>query len=136
MKNKLKKYIIAFIILILFFVTALTLVSTFPSAWIEKNVKESSETLIKEGNKKVYLSLSHFQYLEFDNYTDALMINTAYSIDNKTPLYSIFVAKKNYIPGVTKNVIKDFVGDLLSNADKYDELREWMQNNSTYCIMR
>lgn len=23
-----------------------------------------------------------------------------------------------------------------SNKDKYDELREWMQNNSTYCIMR
>ena len=28
----------------------------------------------------------------------------------------------------------DSIFDL--NKDKYDELREWMQNNSTYCIMR
>ena len=29
------------------------------------------------------------------------------------------------------------VGEIYdSNKDKYDELREWMQNNSTYCIMR
>lgn len=120
--NKIKKYAVTFLILIIFFILSLTLVSIFPSSWIEDNVRKSSETLVKEGNKKIYFSLSHLQYLEFDNYSDALMINTAYSIDNKTPLYSIFVARKNYIPGVTKTVIEDFVGDLESNSNKYEEL--------------
>ena len=120
--RQIKKYVITFVVLILCGILLLTLVSIFPSSWIKENVRKSSETLVKEGNKKVYFSMSHLQFLEFDNYSDALMINTAYSIDNKTPLYSIFVARKNYIPGVTEKIIEDFVGDLESNSNKYNKL--------------
>ena len=56
-----------------------------------------------------------------DNYSDALMINTAYSIDNKTPLYSAFIARKNFIPGKTEIENKDFVGELESDS-KYEKL--------------
>lgn len=122
--KQIKKYIITFFILIIFFILSLVIVSMFPSSWIKENVQKSSKTLKEEGNKKIYFSMSHFQYLEFDNYSDALMINTAYSIDNKTPLYSIFMARKNYIPGVTKVVIEDFVGDLESNTNKYQKLNQ------------
>ena len=54
--------------------------------------------------------------MQFDNYTDALMINTAYSIDSSTPLYSAFVARKNYIPNVTTEVYEDVPGELKSSS--------------------
>ena len=44
------------------------------------------------------------------------MINTAYSIDNSTPLYSSFMARKNYIPGKTTEVISEKVGELKSDS--------------------
>jgi len=133
MLKKIMKYVVTLIILTWFFIVSLTVVSSFPSSWIRENTKKSSETLMKEGNKKKYFSLSHFETLEFDNYSDALMINTAYSIDAKAPLYSILVARKNYIPGVTKKIVEDFVGDLASNSNKYDKLD---QVNELYDTVR
>lgn len=120
--KKVTKYLATFIVLIILFILLLTLASVFPSSWIEKNVRKSSETLVEEGNMKIYFSISHCHFMMFDNYSDALMINTAYSIDNNKPFESAFLARKNYIPGVTKKVIQDFVGDLASNSNKYDEL--------------
>ncbi len=54
------------------------------------------------------------------------MINTAYSIDNKTPLYSALTAKKDYIPNVTKIIYKDTVGELHSSSKykEHDEVSE------------
>ncbi|MCI8309030.1 MAG: hypothetical protein HFJ45_02220 [Clostridia bacterium] len=118
--KKVGKFIAVFFILLGVFVTLLIVTSIFPSKWIEKNVKESANILIKEGNRKNIFSISSFQYQEFDNYSDALMINTAYSIDNKTPLYSALTAKKDYIPGVTKTINEDKVGEL-SSSSKYEE---------------
>lgn len=116
---KIVKYIIVYIILIISFMGLLTLVSNFSSKEIHENVKISSEVLLKEGNRKIIYIPYRDQKMQFDNYTDALMINTAYSIDSSSPLYSAFVARKNYIPGTTKEVYEDSVGELKSSS-KYE----------------
>lgn len=110
------KYICVFLILIVIFVATLALSSMFSSKNIRDNVKESSAVLLKEGNRKIIYIPYRGIEMQFDNYTDALMINTAYSIDSETPLYSAFVARKNYIPNVTTRVYEDAVGELKSSS--------------------
>ena len=124
--KKFWKYLVIFVILISIFVGSLVLSSIFSSSKIKKNVMASSKTLNEEGNRKVCFAISKFQYMEFDNYSDSLMINTAYSIDNKTPLYSAMVARKNYLPGITEKVYEDEVGELKSDSkyDKHNEVAE------------
>jgi len=114
--NVLVKYICVFLILIAVFVSTLALSSIFTSKSIYHNVKESSKVLLKEGNRKIIYIPYRGIEMQFDNYTDALMINTAYSIDSETPLYSAFVARKNYIPNVTTRVYEDAVGELKSSS--------------------
>jgi len=115
------KYISVYIILIIIFTVSLTLVSLIPSKLMHENVSKSADALFNEGNY-VYFDLI-YTWLILDNYTDALMINTAYSIDNTTPLYSALTARKNYIPGKTKVVHPDPVYELKS-ASKYDVLNQ------------
>ena len=135
------KYSIVYIGLIICFMILLTIASAFPTEWIKSNTQESSETLLKEGNKKVAFVFEKLMDMEFDNYTDALMINTAYSIDNKTPFYSAFVARKNYIPGVTEKVEEDGVGELKSSSnylwhdevgDLYDTVNNQVKESFEY----
>lgn len=116
MRKNIFKYIIIYIILIVSFVGTLTLAASFSSEKIYKNVKTSSEVLLKEGNRLVKEIIYRNQNMQFDNYTDALMINTAYSIDSRQPLYSAFVARKNYIPEVTTEIYEDSVGELKSSS--------------------
>lgn len=94
MKNKrILKGILIFIILISIFILLLTLVSMIPSKLIRKNVENSLETLKKEGNfPKIKYGINY----KLDNYTDALMINTAYSVDSEEPLKSALLARRNY----------------------------------------
>ena len=123
MKNKILKYVIAFIILIISFVGLLTLTSSFSSEKIYENIKKSSEVLLSEGNRKI-IYIPYRQYtMQFDNYTDALKINTAYSIDSNTPLYSAFVARKNYIPGTTTEVLSS-ITTVASASSKYTSHKE------------
>lgn len=94
MKNKeVLKTVLIFIILFSTFIILLTLISMFPSKLISKNVEKSLEVLKKEGNfPKIKYALNY----RLDNYTDALMINTAYSIDSREPLTSALLARRNY----------------------------------------
>lgn len=117
------KYIGIYLALIIFFVISLVAVSSFNKESIAENVKESAEVLLSEGNRKVIYIPYKNRNMQFDNYTDALMINTAYSIDPKTPLYSAFVARKNYIPNVTTEVYEDVPGELKSSS-KYKRHNE------------
>ena len=110
------KCIIAYIILIIFFVISLVVTSTIPSEALHDNVNTTAEILLQEGNrKKVYIPYRNME-MQFDNFSDALMINTAYSIDSANPLESAFLARKNYIPGKTKTVEEDAVGELKSSS--------------------
>ncbi len=114
------KYIIVYIILILLFIVFLTISSLFPSDWIKENIAESANILESESNYKQVNVIYKGMIIPFDNYTDALMLNTAYSIDNARPLYSAFTARKNYIPGVTNTVIEETAGEL-GFSSKYEE---------------
>ena len=120
------KYIVVYIILIVLFVVSLTISSLFPSEWIKENVAESANILESESNYKQVNVFYKGVAIPFDNYTDALMLNTAYSIDNARPLYSAFTARKNYIPGETNAVIEETAGELQvpSGYDKKDSVAE------------
>ena len=120
------KYIITFIVMILLFMLCLTISSSFSSKYIEENVKESAEILKVETNSKEVPILYKGVNINFDNYTDALMLNTAYSIDSTTPLYSAFVARKNHIPNKTTQIIEEKSGELgfSSNYTERDQVGE------------
>lgn len=111
------KYIFTYLILILLFVIFLATSSLFPSDWIKENVAESAKILEEESNYKEVNIIYKGITIAFDNYTDALMLNTAYSIDNTRPLYSAFIARKNYIPGATNTVIEETSGELKVSSE-------------------
>lgn len=129
--KKIFKYILTFLILFLMFNILLFAGSTFPSSIIKDNVKESSKTLSQEGN---YYIISKYFGNENDNYTDSIMINEAYSIDNTNPIYSYLAVRKNYENGITQKYWQDTQGELISinNLNDYDpvgELAEFLDGN-------
>ena len=140
MKNVLK-YTITFIIIIISFNIFLLLSSLFPSSLIEKNVKKSSEILLKEGNTLV-IKRKKYSNITSNNYTDSIMINACYSIDNKNPIFSYMSARKNYKKGLTTEELQDTNGELVSYSsktvdEKYDpvtELSEFLNFNVTTSI--
>ncbi|MCI8396770.1 MAG: hypothetical protein HFJ52_03735 [Clostridia bacterium] len=94
--KKLLKYIAVFIGLIIIYILLLALISLIPTQAIKTNVEKSAEELLPLGEK------THLEYLgktvTLFNFTDALMINTAYSIEPDKPLYTAMIARRNYIP--------------------------------------
>ena len=90
---------------------------------MKSNVKETSEILTNQTNSNM-VKVRDWSIM-FDNYTDALMINTAYSIDNKAPFYSAMVARKNYIPEVTRITEPDTVKGVgySSRYERLDQVR-------------
>lgn len=95
MKNFIKK---ASIVLIIFLVLILTLitVNTIPKKYIKDNVEESLEVLTIEG----HCPPAKWAYrLLLDNYTDAIMLDTAYSMDTNSPLESTMFMRRGYRRG-------------------------------------
>lgn len=109
------KYILIFVILLGIYFAIMTLTSLIPSGMLENNVRESSETLVQEG-EKVTFDLKYKEENIF-TFTDALMINTAYSIDNNHPIESFILARKNYIPGQTTEFYPDGQYNLGANEN-------------------
>lgn len=105
--KKIIKYALVFLLMIIIFCITLTVSSLIPKKYIEDNVRETAEILNEESNRLMIKIPSKRLYMMFDNFTDALMINTVYSIDTDTPFYSAMVARKNYIKGVTEIVYPD-----------------------------
>lgn len=128
--KKIIKYVLVFLSLLLIFFSLLLVSSLFSSSMIEHNVIKSSITLSKEGNIYKFFPWSR---VVNNNYTDVLMINEAYSIDNKNPLYSCMAVRKNYKESVTKYSCSDITGDSISlNSFRYDpvgELSEFLNGN-------
>lgn len=108
--KKFIKYIFVFILLIIIFNILMLLGSLFPSSLLEKHTKESADILLGEGNRFEFKNI----FYQNNNYTDAIMINTAFSIDNKNPVYSYMSARKNYNPELTKEVLEDAEAELIS----------------------
>ena len=109
--KKIIKYTKLWIILLIIFNLSLCITSLFPSKFIEKNVKSSADILLKEGNA---YKISEFSSITNNNYTDSIIINEAYSIDNTDPIYSYMSMRKNYKKGETKQVLTDRLGELAS----------------------
>lgn len=130
MIKKILKYISTFIILLLIFNLLLFAGSLYPSKIIEKNVKKSSQILTEEGNLYEFFEWSD---VVNNNYTDALMINEAYSIDNTNPLYSYMAVRKNFNKEITKKHLADTQEELISiNSEDYDpvgELEQFVNGN-------
>ncbi|MBR6033893.1 MAG: hypothetical protein IKP28_04060 [Clostridia bacterium] len=112
------KCVVIYIVLTIFFVASLVGASCIPSEAIHKNTTETAITMLLEGNRKIVNIPYRSFEMQFDNYSDALMINTIYSIDSNHPLESAFLNRKNYIEGKTKTVEADKVGEL-SSSSKY-----------------
>ena len=93
------KYIVTFIVLIVLFFGMMTVCSLIPSSALKDNVKKTSEVFNEEGEKKKLYILGKEENIFI--FTDALMVNTAYSIDSEHPIQSFLLARKNYIPGQT-----------------------------------
>ncbi len=133
MKNILK-YVVTFILMIIVFCILLTVTSLIPRDALTKKVKESSEILCGQHNSRIIII--NGRATKFDNYSDALMINTAYSIDDTDPFCSSMLARKNYIKGKTEVIYPDTTGELKSSS-KYKEvnqvgdLRDTVNNDTT-----
>lgn len=127
------KYVLVFIILICVYMLSLIGTSLIPSNWMKNNVIKSSEILKAEGEKKrenlgykdVYLFL----------FTDALMINTAYSVDSNSPVESALLARKNYIPGQTLIVHEDQQYNLGASKNYVDSYGNVFQTAELYGLM-
>lgn len=113
------KFIGLFLLLIAVYFVLLTIISMFPSKLIKENIRESADYLIeKTESEKIELSYKDVYIFQF---TNALMLNTAYSIDSTSPIESFLVARKNYIPGVTQIIHEKTPKDLQSAAKYYTE---------------
>ena len=98
--KKIGMYVILFVGLIGIYWGGLTIACCIPSKALQTNVKHSAKLLEKLGEKQTfhYGMKKNILFL----FTDALMINTAYSIDSTKPVESFLLARKNYIPGKTE----------------------------------
>ena len=127
-------YILTFTILIGIYIVSLFISSLIPSSRMEENVRKSSATLVNEG-EKVSFDLKYKKEYIF-TFTDALMINTAYSIDNTKPIQSFILARKNFIPGQTKYFYIDNQYDLGANPKYINESNgDVYQTKELYALM-
>lgn len=128
--KKILKYTCTIIVLLLVYFGALYITSLIPQEALKTKVSESAQILLKQGNNFFIKIANKNMYIKFDNYTDALMVNTAYSIDSNEPLISSLVCRENYIPGTTVIEYQDTVSELKS-ASKYPEINQVAELNDT-----
>ena len=101
--------------------------STFPREWIQKNTEESASILKSLGNPSRVLNTL------FDNDTDTLMINNAYSMDPNNTLESALLGRRNYLPEKQQTVYQDmYVESNVQTEENYviqDQLIRTVNNN-------
>lgn len=118
------KYVLLYILLTVLMLGALFLVSFIPKETIEKNTRKSALTLYYEGEKVYFNSLGRDLY--DDNSSDAIMFNLTYTIDEQNKLESIIKARRNFVPGVTKEIMPDTVGNLPFESNKFSMTKEFL----------
>ena len=127
------KYILTFIITMGILISLLFLSSLIPSNKIENNVRKSSEILMQDGEKKFVDAYFRQDCLFY--FTDALMINTAYSIDSTNPYNSMLLARKNYVPGKTQNFHEEMQMHIGTSPKYTDEQYNTFQVAELYGLM-
>lgn len=114
------KYVFIFIVTMIILVGLLFLSSLIPSSSLQQNIKESSEFLNNYGEKEQIKALGKEETLFL--FTDAIMLNIAYSIDSTHPYEAMLLDRKNYIPGQTQNFhgeIEKHIGTSPNYTDEY-----------------
>ena len=122
-----RKYVATFLGLILFFIITLTNVAIIPTKLIKNKVKESAIILNKE--EEYYVKQYPDRLMIYDNYTDAIMINNAYSMDLAEPLYSALIVRRNYIPGETIEILPEETGTPTRLIYETDNLMDVVEGN-------
>jgi len=111
------KYLYVLVFLIIIYIILGIAVSAIPNKLISENSKKSSEYLIenKETPDVIERNTSYKREYIF-NYTNALMLNTAFSIDESKPLESFLIDRNNYIPNITEILNEDTQYGLPNNS--------------------
>lgn len=119
------KYVLLYIIITVLMLGLLLIVSFIPKETISENVKKSAILLNDQGEKVFFNSFG--SKLFDDNSTDAIMLNLTYTIDEDNKLESIIRARRNFVPGVTKEIVPDVVGDLPYEAGYFSMTEEFLK---------
>lgn len=127
------KYVVSFIVLLIIFFGSLTITSLIPSSNLKNNVIKTSEIYKEEGEKKIAKVFGKEETIFI--FTDALMVNTAYSIDSEHPIESFVLARKNYIPGQTQVVHEDSQYNLGASKNYKDANENVFQAAELYGLM-
>ncbi|MDO4283665.1 MAG: hypothetical protein Q4D02_08535 [Clostridia bacterium] len=97
--------IVVFAFVLCICMSCLYLSCLIPSNMLKNNIEESIEELENLGSKKTITIMN--RKIMFDIYADAMMLNTAYSIDSNHPFYSMLFARSNYVDGITDHTYQD-----------------------------
>ncbi|MCH5230119.1 MAG: hypothetical protein J1F12_09040 [Muribaculaceae bacterium] len=79
--KKFYSFFLSFVIILTIALLSLTLINAIPNSWIRENINESAKELSNEG---LYPQFGT-QFLQLDNFTDALMLTIAYTSDGTSP---------------------------------------------------
>lgn len=139
------KYIIAFFILMFVFNFLLYITCSFDSKMIKENVKSSSTFLSNQGS---FYKISNLFNVWNNNYTEAVIINEAYSVDYHKPFVSYMKARKDYDSSNNKGEYEENTGEGVSinydselneeiyseNYDSIGELADFLSGKIHYSI--
>lgn len=122
------KYIAIFALLILSFFVLMLLVSLIPSSVIKDNIISSADELYKASAiKRIFL---YYQ----DYWTDKLMLNTAYSIDCKNPIFSLLALRINFNPDSNEATLFNYSGELSSIINHYTSLNDTINGDVSEAV--
>jgi len=118
-----------YFILLTFFLVSLTLVSLIPDNSIKSTIGKSIKTLKHEG---LYpsIGLPHREII-LDNFTDALILNTSYSVNSKKPFESFITNKRYSLPNTSNQITSLDAGYTGKTTQKVGYERYW-HGNMTY----
>lgn len=89
------KYVKSYLLIILIACILLTIASAIPKTWVAENIWQGLKVLEKEGTGPV-TNLGYHAIL--DNFTDSVMFNTIYSLDELHPFQSSMNAINIIVP--------------------------------------
>ena len=119
------KYILTYVLLILAFISTLTLAALMPSKNVKRNVALSLEDIVSNPE------IGKVKHISLDKFTAAIMLNCAYSIDNTKPLQSIMINNIGYNPDESNGVANanpfvDLSVNIMDrNVHYYEYARYW-----------
>ena len=117
------KYVIAFVSGIILFNIMLFFVSLIPSEMLEEHVIESANILYENGP---YYKVSEWFDVYDNTWTDSVVVNEIYSMDNKHPYESYMKVRKNYKEGQTKEECFESLGEGITANYSIEDEKEYV----------